>query len=100
MQSSRDELAEIVRTHQTTIKAKDAQANELKNALSEVAKAASEDQESLEKRLNELAEMSREMKATLIAKESELDAANEDLRNLRAEHSTTRTDAEGMLKVM
>ena len=100
MQSSRDELAEIIRTHQNGNKLNKAQVEELKNALSEVAKAASEDQESLEARLHQLSELSREMKATLIAKESELDVANEDLRTLRAEHATTRTDAEGMLKVM
>ena len=61
---------------------------------------ASEDQESIENRLNAMTEMSREFKAKLIAKESELDATSENLRDLRSEHATTRVDAEGMLKVM
>ena len=63
-----------------------------------MAKAASEDQESLESRLNLMSEMTRDIKAKFIAKESELDVVSEDLRCLRAEHGTTRTDAEGMLK--
>ena len=48
MQSSRDELAEVIRKHQSGGKLKDAQVEELRNALGEVARAASEDQESLE----------------------------------------------------
>jgi len=50
MQSSRDELAEVIRKHQSGGKLKDAQVEELRNALGEVARAASEDQESLETR--------------------------------------------------
>jgi chromosome segregation ATPase len=100
MQSARDELAEVIRKHQSGNRLKEDQLNELKGALAEVAKAASEDQESLESRLTSMTEMCREFKAKLIAKESEFDATSEDLRNLRSEHATTRVDAEGMLKVM
>ena len=51
-------------------------------------------------RLTQISELSRELKAKLVAKESELDSSTEELRSLRQEHVTTRSDAEGMLRVM
>lgn len=100
MQQARDELQQVVRKNSQGTRAKDVQINELKAALGELSKAAGDDQDALEGRLAAVSDHARELKAALVQREMELDAVTTEMRDLQREHRSTRTDAEGMLKVM
>jgi DNA repair exonuclease SbcCD ATPase subunit len=100
MQQARDELQQVVRKNSQGTRAKDVQVNELKAALGELSKAAGDDQDALEGRLAAISDHARELKAALVQREMELDATTIEMRDLQQEHRSTRTDAEGMLKVM
>ena len=54
----------------------------------------------MEGRLAAVSDHARELKAALVQREMELDAVTTEMRDLQREHRSTRTDAEGMLKVM
>ena len=100
MQQARDELQQVIRKNSQGTRVKDVQINELKAALAELSKAAGDDQDSLEGRLAAVSDHARDLKAALVQRESELDARTNELRDLQQEYRSTRTDAEGMLKVM
>ena len=71
-----------------------------KRALTEVAEKANRENEVLEKQAIALAKRAREVKALLVAKETEFEAIKADYAALKMEHEATRKDCEGMLKVM
>ena len=73
---------------------------DLKNALNELSRAATLEQEQLEERMNHVILNSNDLRSSLRNTESQLDESKERLRSLQVEYETARADAEGMLKVM
>lgn len=100
LQQERDTLQSLVRETGQGTRAKDTKIQELEAAIVELNKVATADQDSLEARIHELIDRERELKAKLIASDSTLDASRDDLRAVQQELSSTRSDAEGMVKVM
>ena len=73
---------------------------DLKDALNELSRAATMEQEQLEDRMNHVILSSNDLRSNLRNTEQQLDETKERLRSLQVEYETARADAEGMLKVM
>ena len=99
-QSAKEEIQIALKANDKALKRKEKECKDLKDALNELSRAATLEQEQLEDRMNHVILTGNDLRSTLRNTESQLDDAKESLRALQVEYETARADAEGMLKVM
>ena len=99
-QSAKEEIQIALKANDKALKRKEKECKDLKDALNELSRAATLEQEQLEDRMNHVILTGNDLRSSLRNTESQLDETKESLRALQVEYETARADAEGMLKVM